>query len=217
MVSNNVIKLWLFPRNKNNKCRQVTSDELKITGQLSHLKSEEYLYSRGCVRYALSNFFGISPLKIPLKAPPGKPPTLKKGFGYITFSHCRDALLVGWSSKKIGVDIERKDRKFFRRGIAKKFYSFEEKKFLNDMDDDLYNYNVLKYWVLKESAIKWQKGTISKDLSHWEVKNNFHSVCHNYLKYKLRAFDSQFELWAIGLAYEQSMNGKIKTIISKVS
>ena len=67
IIPSNIIKIWLFPRNKNNKCRQVTTDELKITGQLSHLKSEEYLYSRGCVRYALSNFWDFA-FKDTLKA-----------------------------------------------------------------------------------------------------------------------------------------------------
>ena len=84
------------------------------------------------------------------------------------------------------------------------------------MDNDLYHYNALKFWVLKESAIKWQKGTISKDLSHWEVKNNFKMVYHNDLKINLFAFYSQFEFWSIGLAYEQSMHGNINKIISKV-
>ncbi len=209
------IRLWVVPFNK--EIKPITKEEEKIANELSPKKSILYIFSRGYLRNVLSVFLKIPAVDIPLIAPPGEPPVLQNELGEISLSHCKDALLIGWSRKKIGVDIERKDRKFFRRGIAKKFYSFEEKKFLNDMDDDLYNYNVLKYWVLKESAIKWQKGTISKDLSHWEVKNNFHSVCHNYLKYKLRAFYSQFELWAIGLAYEQSMNGKIKTIISKVS
>ena len=55
---------------------------------------------------------GLEPLEIPLKADPGKPPLLADGLGYISMSHCSDALLIGWSSTKIGVDIERKDRQF---------------------------------------------------------------------------------------------------------
>ena len=49
---------------------------------------------------------GLDPLKIPLKADPGKPPLLEKGWGHISMSHCSDALLVGWSLEKIGVDLE---------------------------------------------------------------------------------------------------------------
>ena len=142
---------------------------------------------------------------------------MRNKLGEISLSHCKDALLIGWSRRKIGVDIERKDRRFFQvKGLANKFYSKEEKVFLDDIDDDLYHYNVLKFWVLKESAIKWQKGTNLKDLPNWEVKNNFQLLYHNNLKFKLFAFYSQFELWSIGLAYEQSMNRNFNKIITKV-
>ena len=80
MIPNEIIKIWLFPRNKNNKCRHVTNKEQKIADQLSFLKAEEYLYSRGCVRYALSDFLGISPLKIPLISTPVKTTNIKIDF-----------------------------------------------------------------------------------------------------------------------------------------
>ena len=84
------------------------------------------------------------------------------------------------------------------------------------MDDEKYRFNVLKYWVIKESAIKWQRGNISKDLLHWQVKDNFQIAFHNLLKFNLKAYFYEFELWSIGLTYEASLKEKIKKIIIKV-
>ena len=201
MIPSNIIKIWLFPRNKNNKYRQVTTDELKISGQLSHLKSEEYLYSRGCVRYALSNLFGISPLKIPLKAPPGKPPTLEKGFGNITFSHCRDALLVGWSSKKIGVDIERSDRIFDANAISKRFYCKQEKTQLALLKEKEYRLKSLKLWVAKEASIKWQNGSIAKDISSWEINKNLEEAYHKSQNTKIFIISLEYKSWYLAIAH----------------
>ena len=70
----------------------------------------------------MANMTGLNPLDIPLKADPGEPPFLAEGWGHISMSHCSDALLIGWSSGKIGVDIERKDRKFQAYKLSKRFF-----------------------------------------------------------------------------------------------
>ena len=72
------------------------------------------------------NMTGIDPLDIPLKADPGKPPFLAAGWGHISMSHCSDALLIGWSSAKIGVDIERKDRQLQAHKLSKRFFTQSE-------------------------------------------------------------------------------------------
>ena len=71
----------------------------------------------------MSNMTGLEPLDIPIKADPGEPPLLAKGLGYISMSHCSDALLIGWSSAKIGVDIERKDRQLQAHKLSKRFFT----------------------------------------------------------------------------------------------
>ena len=48
---------------------------------LSPKRSQEFIYTRGCVREVLADFFGINPLSVPLVALPGKPPKLKDGLG----------------------------------------------------------------------------------------------------------------------------------------
>ena len=202
MIPNKIIKIWLFPKNKNNKCRHVTTNEQKIADQLSYFKSEEYLYSRGCVRYALSDFFGISPLKIPLSAPPGKPPTLKKDFGSITFSHCRDALLIGWSSNKIGVDIERSDRNFDANAISQRFYCKEEQTQLALLKSKEYRRKALKLWVAKEASIKWQNGSIAKDILSWRISKNLEEAYHKLQNKKLNILSLEYKLWYLAVAHD---------------
>ena len=201
MIPNKIIKIWLFPKNKNNKCRHVTANEQKIADQLSYLKSEEYLYSRGCVRYALSDFLGISPLKIPLSAPPGKPPTLKKDFGSITFSHCRDALLIGWSSKSIGVDIERSDRNFDANAISKRFYCKEEQTQLALLKRKEYRLEALKLWVAKEASIKWQNGSIAKDILSWRISKNLEEAYHKLQNKKINILSLEYKSWYLAIAH----------------
>ena len=46
-----------------------------------------------------------------MNAKPNQSPELPLNYGHISFSHCKDMLIVGWSMERIGIDIERADRK----------------------------------------------------------------------------------------------------------
>lgn len=208
------IRLWIVPFKKD--FLPITNEEFKIAKKLPSQRSSQYSLTRGYLRYVLSIYLNIPALEIPLNVLPGKPPILENGLGEISLSHCKDALLIGWAQIKLGVDIERKDRNFHARGIANKFFSPEEKFFLKDMDDEKYRFNVLKYWVIKESAIKWQRGNISNDLLYWQVKDNFQLATNDLLNLNLKAYFYEFELWSIGLTYKKSIKEKIKKIITKV-
>ena len=215
MFSRNEIKLWFFPRNENNKNRLITKNEQQIAIKLNNRKAEEYIYSRGCVRHALSDLFGISPLKIPLDSPPGKPPILNGDFGSIAFSHCKDALLVGWSSKKIGVDIERSDRNFNAYDVSQRFFCEEEKKKLSLVPQEQYRLEVLKLWVLKEASIKWQNGSIALDLSNWQISRNYNEAYHRLLRLKINTLNFEYKSWNLAIAHN-CKNVEIKEIVEKV-
>ena len=49
--------------------------------------------------------------------------------GYTSISHCDNGLLIGWFEKKIGVDLERKDRLFDHKNLIK-YYFDSEKEFI---------------------------------------------------------------------------------------
>ena len=198
MISNQ-IQLWLIPMHDTR--RAITSKEDSIARKLSPIRGNEYRISRGIIREALSDHFGVPPLEIPLNAPQGKPPLLGEGWGKINFSHCGDALLIGWSDQNIGVDIERIDRKFDAKSIAKRFYSQEERDMLRGLDKDEFRLNALKLWVSKESAIKWQKGSIAMDLSNWMITKDFTKAVHKKLEIELRIYYRVYKSWIIAVAH----------------
>ena len=89
-----------------------TVEEIKTAKNLTSSRSKIFLETRSYLRQSLSKLFDLDPLKIPIKAQPGEPPSLPSGMGNISFSHCKDAIIIVWHKNKIGIDIERTDRNF---------------------------------------------------------------------------------------------------------
>ena len=108
-LDNKNLYLWIYQKSTLQK-NLISEKELKWSKNLSESRSKEYILSRGLMRYSFSKLFKIKPLLIPLKSKPGLAPTLPKDFGYVSLSHCKDAILLSWYHKKIGIDIERRDR-----------------------------------------------------------------------------------------------------------
>ena len=205
--------LWLIPKNAPH--RLITEKEFIVSQGLPSHRAQEYSHSRGYVREVLSDLFSIDPLEIPLIAPPGKAPKLVKGWGNISFSHCKDALLIGWSTEKIGVDIERTDRKIEAKSIIDRFYSEEEKLAFDSQSGEFLRLNVLKSWLIKEAAIKCQTGSIARDLSEWIVKENYKYALHKSLNIELKTYYYQTKSWSIGIASD-SKDYLIKTPICEI-
>ena len=199
----------------NSQVKPITDYENKLSKGLAPIRAKEFIYSRGYVREVLSNILGIPPLSIPLEAPPGKPPKLKEGLGSITFSHCIDALFIGWSDKKLGIDIERKDRKFNPNSLIERFYFEKEKKELKLIFGDELRINTLKLWVLKEAAIKWQNGSIASDLNKWLIRNNCKEAHHEELNISLNTYYFDYKSWYLGIA-NNSDDIEIKPIIHNI-
>ena len=116
-----------------------TPHEINIASNLSSSRSKVFLESRFYIRDALSNLFDLNPLKIPLQANPGEPPSLPYGMGYISMSHCQDACIVCWNKERIGIDIECSDRNFNYKGLAQKYFYQE---IINN--SELNKYDILK-------------------------------------------------------------------------
>ena len=210
MHSTNILQLWILPIN--NETKLVSDYEKNLSKNLSPRRSKEFIYTRGCIREVLADFFSIKPLNVPLEAPPGKPPKLKNGLGNITFSHCRDALFIGWSDIKVGVDIERKDRNLKSASLIKRFFCDEEKKVFQTLNQSDQRKKALKFWIIKEAAIKWQEGTISKDLTYWLIREKQNKIYHQKLDILLNIEYKKYSLWSLGIAHN-SNNLEIKPLI----
>ena len=211
-MNKNIIALWFVPINS---ClRPISLQEIKWKKKLSTNRAIQYEHSRGHVREALSHILEIPALEIPLQSPPGLPPELPSELGNVSFSHCKDVLLIGWSFHNIGVDIERSDRIFEAKKILNGFFSNNEKQALKDLKDNELNSEVLKSWVRKEAAIKWQKGSIFNDLSKWKLNLITNQLENEDEGYILKSFFINYEDWYISVACN-NYSEKEKLIICK--
>ena len=147
----------------------------------------------------MSDMTGLDPLQIPLKADPGEPPLLDEGWGHISISHCSDALLIGWSSEGIGVDIERKDRKLHAHKLSKRFFSKQENQEIEHLTSSQAKEEVLKRWIVKEAAIKWQRGKISNNLSQWVWENNSSFAYNEKLGHKVKVYKQSYGKWTFAI------------------
>ena len=209
-MNKNIIALWFVPIN----CclKPITLQEIKWKKKLSTNRAIQYEHSRGHVREALSHILELPALEIPLKSPPGLPPELPAEMGNVSFSHCKDVLLIGWSFQNIGVDIERSDRIFEAKKILNGFFSNNEKQALKDLKDKELNSEVLKFWVRKEAAIKWQKGSIFNDLPKWNFKSSTNKL-ENYVEgYNLNSYFINYHEWYISVAFKNNSETEIPII-----
>jgi len=184
------------------KLLPISSEEKKWVQKLAPSRGLIYHFSRGCLRHVMSNMTGLEPLDIPLKADPGEPPSLAKGLGYLSMSHCSDALLIGWSSVKIGVDIERKDRQFQAHKLSKRFFSQCENCEIENLTPSKAKELVLKRWVIKEAAIKWQSGKIATNINQWIWENKSSFAYHKKLGHKVKVYEQNHDQWTYAIALD---------------
>jgi len=173
-----------------------TQKELEIATKLTKQRAKIFLESRAYIRKSLGNLFNIDPLEIPIIAKPGEPPKLPEGMGYLSFSHCRDAIILIWHEKKIGIDIERRDRDFNYVKLAKKYYSN------SNNTNKLYKNSVLNQWCATEAAIKWDHGKLARDIKEWQYSENEKTIFYKKKKLKLQITQINFYQWTISLAYK---------------
>ena len=185
-----------------------TSSELEIVSNLSQARAKIFLETRYYMRDALSSLFNINPLKIPITAPPGEPPTLPHDMGYISISHCKDAFIISWHQEKIGIDIERSDRDFNYQKLAKKYFQKENMKNYN-----FDQYSILKEWSAIEAAIKYDRGKLSRDIKEWKYQMNKQNLYHKSKKTKLNCIQIPFLDWTISLAYKNEILKDLPKII----
>ena len=186
--------------------KTISSTEQIWALELSGKRSREYQHSRGYIRQALSELWQIPALNIPLYAPPGKSPQLSEGWGHISISHCCDALFIGWSPKRIGVDIERIDRRFNPEKLAKRYFSKKEIDTLNDLRKEDLRIATLQNWVIKEAAIKWQQASLAGNISEWSFCKTSNLMIHASLGHKVGLHRIEYDSWYIAITYDHKFH-----------
>ena len=188
-----------------------TPNEINIASNLSSSRAKIFLESRFYIRDALSTLLNLDPFEIPLKAYPGEPPTLPKGMGYISMSHCQDACIICWNKVRIGIDIEFSNRDFNYKGLAKKYFYKE-----NINDSKFNKYNILKEWSAIEAAIKWDRGKLSKDIKYWRYKNYKKNIFHSKKKLTVNLNQFSFLKWTISIASQNDLYSYTNIICNNI-
>ena len=198
-MKNNIIALWFVPINS---ClKPISLQEIKWKKKLSNNRAIQYEHSRGHVREVLSHILEIPALEIPLISPPGMPPELPEGMGYLSFSHCSDALILVWHAERIGIDIERIDRDFNYAKLAKKYF-FNANSYKTT--SEFYKNSILNQWCAVEAAIKWDHGKLAEDIKEWQYSENDKILFHKKKKLKLKFTQINLDKWTISLAYKDT-------------
>tara|TARA_Y100001978_G_C23582271_1_gene379579 strand:- start:307 stop:861 length:555 start_codon:yes stop_codon:yes gene_type:complete len=168
---------------------------------MNKVRSEEFGISRTFIRIALAELFKINPLDIPLIAPPRLPPKLENDLGYLNLSHCKDAILIAWSTAKIGVDIEQSNRKIKFKNLANKIFNEKELKDIQKSNNYL-SENFIKRWVVKESILKWQNNFKWSDCKNWYWNLGDNSATNIKSAFKLKIYQSNFFNWEFAISGE---------------
>jgi len=207
--SNRLPKIWLYKMG--NVTHVASPKEINIALNFSPSRAKVFLESRFYIRDALSKLFDLNPLEIPLRANPGEAPTLPKGMGYVSMSHCHDACIICWNKERIGIDIECSDRNFNYKALAQKYF------YQNTINNSkLSKYDTLKLWSAIEAAIKWDRGKLSKDIRYWKYKNYKKNIFH--IKKKLTVNLNQFSFlkWTISIASQDDLYSSINIICNNI-
>tara|TARA_Y100001968_G_scaffold314383_1_gene339661 strand:+ start:359 stop:1015 length:657 start_codon:yes stop_codon:yes gene_type:complete len=199
-----LLGLWFF--HISSPIKPISRQEIQLANQLPPKRKKEYSQARGYARYALSTLFGVNPLEIPLNSLPGKPPKLPEEWGSISISHCKDAFLIGWSSQAIGVDIERTDRIVNTNRFTKRFLNAQEQESVRDEDKNYIQRKKLEYWLIKEAAIKLQKGNLFNDFHQWSISEDSQTALHKILGYTINYNLMEFKSWSIGIASNRNID-----------
>ena len=194
--------MWVFPNNLPNQA--ISDDEKKWEKSLSKNAFDSYKYSRGYLRLCLSEIFNIDPLEVPLKSDPREAPLLGFNNGYVSISHTSDKLFLAWAPNNIGIDIEQKLRSFKAKKLVERFFSELEKKELRrykKSDYFLFQQEVLRYWIIKESAYKWQSKKEPSDFFHWESIKNLEIAVNSKKQLKVKTYIRSYGNSYLGIAY----------------
>ena len=152
------------------------------------------------MRRCLADCFDLDPADVPLMAAPGAPPQLPPGWGWISLSHCPDAMAVAWSTHPVGVDLERLDRRFAAAALAARFFVSGDCQELESLQGESLRSAVLKQWVAKEAAIKWQRGTLARDLGQWSCTSDSCTARHISRQTLVPIRRVELESWLLAVA-----------------
>ena len=162
---------------------------------LPPLRRGLYWRSRRAMRLRLGAVLDLPPLQVPLHSPPGEPPQLPSGCGWVSLSHAAEALLIAWSPQPVGVDLERCDRRLDARALMLRFFPMAEQRQLAVLQDEALRRAVLRSWLCKEAAIKWRQRGLAQELGSWCLDHAHGQLSHGLEGIAVQPREGRFEGW----------------------
>ncbi|MEB3308495.1 MAG: 4'-phosphopantetheinyl transferase superfamily protein [Cyanobacteriota bacterium] len=156
----------------------LSARELTWGSELGPARRPRYLSSRAALRQWVARCLGCEAFQVPLHSPPGAPPHLEPGAGFVSLSHSGSMLLLAWSPDPIGVDLESAERPMAAAAIARRFFPPQEWQALQGCSASSLQAAVLRSWVLKEAAIKWRQRSLAEELRFWEYDSGRELLRH---------------------------------------
>ena len=170
-------QLWLRPLQ--GVCAVgLSPQELAWGRELQPPIRRRYWQSRAALRQLVARCIGCAAEEVPLHSPPGGPPRLEAGSGHVSLSHSGPMLLLAWSPRPVGVDLEQAARPLAAAAIASRYFPPQEWAQLQGLAPDPLRQAVLRSWVLKEAAIKWRQRTLAEELRAWHYCHRSGQLCH---------------------------------------
>jgi phosphopantetheinyl transferase len=172
---------------------------------LPPLRRHQYWRSRLAMRLRLAAVLDLPPQQVPLHSPPGAPPQLPQGHGWVSLSHAADALLIAWSPQPVGVDLERGDRRFDARALMQRFFPEAEQRQLAGLGPEPLRWAVLRSWLCKEAAIKWRQRGLAQELGCWALDHHCGLLRHGGEGLTVQPCEGLLAGWcwaAVGLGLE---------------
>lgn len=72
---------------------------------------------------------------------------------------------------------------------------------MDGLEDFNYNDEVLKYWLIKEAAYKWQINKKSSDFFQWQWKKDLRIAINKNNNLEVTTFLGSFENYYLAIAY----------------
>ncbi|HTR57806.1 MAG TPA: 4'-phosphopantetheinyl transferase superfamily protein [Casimicrobiaceae bacterium] len=131
-----------------------------------------YVIGRASLRWALGRTLSLAPAAVPIVRGERGRPRLD-GIDGIDFnvSHTGDVALIGIArdGSRIGVDIERADRRVNADGLARKFLTPAERTTLASLSADERRARFVRYWTCKEALSKATGDALSAPFREIEI------------------------------------------------
>jgi len=173
----------------------LSTQERSWGAALPPLRRGLYWRSRRAMRLRLGAVLDLPPRQVPLHSPPGEPPQLPSGCGWVSLSHAAEALLIAWSPQPVGVDLERCDRRFDARALMLRFFPVAEQRQLAALQDEALRRAVLRSWLCKEAAIKWRQRGLAQELSSWCLDHERGQLSHGVEGIAVQPREGRLEGW----------------------